>query len=111
MIGIELWNRNRGFSRFYYNDGYYRSDNNKSYIDEANNRGWQLGALGSDDNHTGTWGTDVPYQMAILSNNLTRNDLLGAIQARRFYATLDKNLSLIIQNKQPGNGFICSGRQ
>ena len=23
MVGIELWNRNRGFTRFYYNDGYY----------------------------------------------------------------------------------------
>jgi hypothetical protein len=94
VIGIELWNRDRGFSKFYYNDGYYSGDNNKSYIDEANNRGWRLGALGSDDNHTGTWGTDVPYRMAILSNNLTRSDLLSAIQARRFYATLDKNLSL-----------------
>jgi hypothetical protein len=105
MVGIELWNRNRGFTRFYYNDGYYHNDNNKSYIDEANNRGWRLGALGSDDNHTGTYGTDVPYRMAILSENLTRGDLLSAIRERRFYATLDENLSLSfkINGKEMGS--------
>jgi hypothetical protein len=94
FIGIELWNRGDGFNTYYYNDGFYTADNQKSYYDEANSRGWKTGALGSGDNHSGTWGTAYPYRMAILANNLTRTDLLEAMRARRFYSTLDKNLSL-----------------
>ena len=69
-------------------------DNNKSYFDEANSRGWKIGASGSGDNHFGTWGTAFPYRLAVLSNNLTRTDLLEAMRARRFFSTLDKNISL-----------------
>ncbi len=94
FIGIELWNRGDGFNTYYYNDGFYTGDNQKSYYDEANSRGWKIGALGSGDNHFGTWGTAYPYRMAILANNLTRTDLLDAMRARRFYSTLDRNLSL-----------------
>ena len=94
FVGIELWNGNSDFSMYYYNDGYYSSDNNKSFIDEANNRNWRLGASGSDDNHSGTWGTNNPYRLALLSNYLTRGDLLEAMRARRFFSTLDRNLAL-----------------
>jgi len=94
VVGIELWNRGDAFSSFYYNDGYFSGDNNKSYYDEANNRGWRVGAMGADDNHSGTWGTEHPFRMAILSNNLTRSELLQAMHARRFFSTLDFNLAL-----------------
>jgi hypothetical protein len=93
LVGIELWNRGDAFDVYYYNDGYYPGDN-KGYFDEALERGWKIGAMGANDNHSGTWGTAYPYRMAILSNNLTRADLLAAMQARRFFSTLDKNLSL-----------------
>lgn len=43
-----------GYNVYYYNDGYYRGDNNKGYFDEANNRGWTVGASGAGDDHTGT---------------------------------------------------------
>jgi hypothetical protein len=94
VVGIELWNKDNGFNIYYYNDGFYQGDNNKSYYDEANSKGWKLGALGSGDNHYGTWGTAYPNRMAVLANNLTRSDLLKAIRDRRFYATLDKNIAL-----------------
>jgi hypothetical protein len=94
FVGMELWNNSKAFSVYYYNDGYFSGDNNKSYFDEVNSRGWRIGASGASDNHGGTWGTDNDYRMAVLSNNLTRSDLFEAIQARRFYSTLDKNLAL-----------------
>jgi hypothetical protein len=105
VVGIELWNRGDGFNTYYYNDGFYTDDNEKSYYDEANSRGWKLGAAGSGDNHFATWGTAYPYRMAILANNLTRTDLLEALRARRFYSTLDKNLSLSfkINGKEMGS--------
>ncbi len=96
ILGIELWNTNNLFSKYYYNDGYYKNDSNLSYIDEANTRGWRLGASGSEDNHHGTWGKSN-YRLAILSPVLTRTALMDAMKLRRFYSTLDKNLALSFQ--------------
>ncbi|MCG8700016.1 MAG: CehA/McbA family metallohydrolase, partial [Bacteroidales bacterium] len=94
MVGMELWNKNDAFNRYYYNNGYYSNDENRGYFDEAIARGWKIGASGADDNHGGNWGTRNDYRMAILSTKLTRNDLYAALKARRFYSTLDKNLAL-----------------
>ena len=108
FVGMELWNKGDGFSTYYYNDGYTPNDNSKGYYDEALSLGWKIGASGSSDNHSATWGTSEDYRMAILSNNLTRTDLLQAMQARRFYSTMDKNLALSfkINNQEMGSTVI-----
>ena len=105
FVGIELWNKTDGFSLYYYNDGYTVNDNSKGYYDEALGLGWKIGASGSGDDHIGTWGTGEAYRMAILSNSLTRADLMEAMQARRFYSTMDKNLALSfkINNQEMGS--------
>ncbi len=94
FVGIELWNDHNGFSTYYYNDGFYSNDGNKSYYDEALIRGWKIGAAGSDDNHSATWGTATPMRMAVLAPANTRTDIMNALIARRFYSTIDKNLAL-----------------
>ncbi|MCK4921724.1 MAG: T9SS type A sorting domain-containing protein, partial [Bacteroidales bacterium] len=94
IAGMELFNKADDFSRYYYNDGFYPDDGNLSHFDEANSRGWKIGASGADDNHGATWGTRTDYRMAILSKHLSREELFAAMQARRFYSTLDKNLAL-----------------
>ena len=94
FVGMELWNDHDGFSKYYYNNGYYSSDGNKGYFDEALIRQWKIGAAGGDDNHTATWGTATPFRMGVLATANTRTDILDAIQARRFFSTLDKNLIL-----------------
>ena len=94
MVGMELWNGNGTFEKYYYNDGYFRNDGNKGYFDEALVSGWKIGAAGSEDNHSDNWGNVNDYRLAILSNNLTRQDLYAALQARRFFSTLDKNLAM-----------------
>ncbi|MBN1982484.1 MAG: CehA/McbA family metallohydrolase [Chitinivibrionales bacterium] len=94
VAGIELWNKSSGFDVYFYSDGYFRDDNDKSYIDEANSRGWKLGAAGSDDNHSGSWGNSNEFRLAVLATALNRQKLLEALTARRFYSTLDKNLAL-----------------
>lgn len=94
FVGMELWNKNDTFNTYYYNDGYYTSDGNKSYYDEAILRGWKIGAAGSSDNHSGTWGTDNDYRLAVLANSKTRASIYEALQAKRFFTTLDKNLAL-----------------
>ncbi len=94
FVGMELWNGRNEFSRYYYNDGYYPNDNKKSFYDEANSRGWKIGASGSEDNHRGDHGNYTQKRLAILADTLTREALYEALQARRFYSTLDKTLAL-----------------
>lgn len=96
FVGIELWNSGNGFSTYYYNDGYYSGDNNKSFIDEANERGWKLGASGSEDNHSGTWGAYSQYRLAVLSNSLTRPALLDAIRERGFFSNSGQKHRIVI---------------
>jgi hypothetical protein len=94
FVGMELFNKEDGYDVYYYNDGFYPNDGNLSPFAEANVRGWKIGASGSDDNHAGTWGTRTDFRMAILAKHLSRSELFAAMQARRFYSTLDKNLAL-----------------
>jgi hypothetical protein len=97
FVGMELWNDHDGFSKYYYNNGYYSSDGNKGYFDEALIRKWKIGAAGGDDNHTATWGTATPFRMGVLAPVKTRAELLNALLARRFFSTLDKNLVLSLK--------------
>lgn len=105
FVGIELWNDHDGFSKYYYNDGFYGNDGNKGYFDEALIRQWKIGAAGGDDNHTATWGTATPFRMGVLAQAKTRTDIFNAIMARRFFSTLDNNLvvSFQINNNEMGS--------
>jgi hypothetical protein len=91
---MELWNDRDGFSKYYYNDGYFSNDGGKGYFDEALIRKWKPGAAGGDDNHTSTWGTATQYRIGVLAESLNRTSILEAFNARRFFATEDQNLSL-----------------
>ncbi len=108
IFGIELWNKGDNFNYYYYNDGYFTGDNNKSYYDEALSRGWMIGAWGGGDNHWATWGNAVPLKVAVLANNLTRTDILNAIKSKRFYSTLDRNIALSfkIHGKEMGSSLV-----
>jgi hypothetical protein len=109
FVGMELWNKSDPFAIYYYTDGYFSSDNNKSWFDEALSRGWKIGAAGADDNHDGTWGTRNDYRLAILADTLTRASLLSALQARRFYTTLDKNIALSFKINSSEMGSTIAG--
>lgn len=93
FVGIELWNKSTGFEEYYYNDGYHSDDNGMGFYDEALQRGWKIGALGSHDHHGTSWG-ETDRAMAILANELTRTALFEAIKERRFYSTEDRSIAL-----------------
>lgn len=94
FVGMELWNKNDRFPVYYYTDGYYPYDGNQSWMDEAINRGWKIGAAGSEDNHSGTWGTATSSKLAVLAQANNRTEIYNALKARRFFTTYDKNLAL-----------------
>ncbi len=109
FVGMELWNKNKGFDVYYYNDGYDVSDDGKGYFDEALAKGWKIGAAGSEDNHGRNWGNMNDYNLAILSKKLTREDLYAALKERRFYSTLDKNLAMSFKINGNEMGSIIEG--
>jgi len=110
FVGMELWNKMDDFSVYYYNDGYNISDGSLSYYDEAITNGWHIGASGSGDNHSASWGSSEPYRMAVLASVKTRSAISAAFINRRFYSTLDRNLSLSFKiNSSEMGSKIVSG--
>lgn len=108
FVGMELWNKNAPFTTYYYNDGYNKNDGGLSYYDEANSAGWKIGASGSGDNHSATWGTDTDYRLAVLATAKTRAAIYDALKNRRFFSTLDKNLKLSFEIDQKPMGSVVS---
>jgi len=97
IVGMELFNKDDAFREYYYNDGFQGPNPNydrKGYYDEALLNGWHIGAAGSDDAHNADWGTMNDYRLAVLAKELTREAIFDALMERRFYSTLDRNLSL-----------------
>ena len=97
MVGIENWNANSSFDRYYYSGSW---DNDYSYMDVGNRNGWRLGALGAEDNHDLDWGTQTNSATAVLATELSREGIVEAYRARRFYVTEDRDLYL---------DFRCNG--
>jgi hypothetical protein len=91
MVGIETWNGNDNLDVYYYAGSW---DNSYSYWDVGNRKGWVLGAEGGQDNHSADWGTMNSYRTAVLAQDLTREQIIAAYKARRFYATEDSDLVL-----------------
>lgn len=70
-----------------------RGDDYEPEANYALGKGWKLGFFANQDNHNGMWG-DQPnpndggaiYLTGILADNLTYDEIVAAIRARRFYA-------------------------
>ncbi len=93
VVGIELFNKDDNFDRWYYSEGFVVGDG-LGYYDEALMKDWKLGAAGSDDNHKKNFGNREPYRLAVISENNSRTAIMDALRNRRFYATEDKDLDV-----------------
>lgn len=111
FVGMEVWSMNYKHDWYYYNDGLFPDDNNKSCFDEALSRGWKIGPGGGSDNHYATWGTEYGFRMAILAPRLTREAVMAALFARRFYSTTDKNIACSFTVDGYEMGSAVSGTQ
>jgi hypothetical protein len=108
MVGIETWNGNTSFDDYYY-DGSWFSFFDYSYWDVGNLRGWYLGALGAQDNHSPHWGTRNEFRTAVLAEGLTREQIIDAYLNRRFYTTEDRDLYLDLRCQGYPMGTRLSG--
>ncbi len=107
MVGIELWNRDRGFDEYFYAGSW--NENPTSFLDFGIQKGWRLGALGGQDNHHREWGTMSDFRTAALATELTREAILDAYANRRIYATEDKDLVLDVRASGHPMGSILAG--
>lgn len=110
IVGIELWNQSRPFTRYYYTDGYNKNDGGLGFFEEAQINGWKIGASGAGDNHGATWGTRNSHRMAVLAKELTPEAIYEALKKRRFYSTTDKNIGLSFKiDNHPMGSVISEG--
>ena len=56
--------------------------------------GWKVGATNNADTHSPYWGSNTPHRTGVWMPALTKADLLDALEARRTFATEDKNYAL-----------------
>jgi hypothetical protein len=96
MVGISTWCGTESFDTYYYSGSWFASLP-FSYWDVGNLRGWYLGALGGQDNHSPHWGTRNDFRTAVLAEELTREHIVDAYLNRRFYSTEDKDLHLDVR--------------
>lgn len=67
----------------------------------ALDNGWRVGPAAQQDNHSADWGLDKSGNLtAVYADELTYASLLNAFRARRFYATNDRSLRIMLT----GNG-------
>jgi hypothetical protein len=57
--------------------------------------GWHIGAVANQDNHHSNWGLTTKSRTGVVSQSLTKKEIIEALQSRRIFATEDKNLELI----------------
>lgn len=96
MVGLEVWNKGHDFSEQFYTCSWDVCQA-PTFMDEGIRKGWRLGPLGGGDNHHREWGTNTDFRVAVLATSLTRENIINAYFARRFYATEDKNLLLDVR--------------
>lgn len=61
---------------------------------QALDAGWHLAPTASQNNHNGNWGSENDLRTVILAESLTEKHIFEAIQARRVYATEDRDLQI-----------------
>ena len=91
MVGMDLWHSGGTFTRYFYDT---------NYLDLPNRNGWHIAPLGCEDNHSTNWGQNGQKRTAVLAKELTREAIVEAHKARRFYATEDDGIIL---------DFRCNG--
>ena len=64
----------------------------ESFFKQFLTRGFRIGPTADQDNHYFTWGTLTGARTGVLTNDRSLTGLLEAIDARRLYASTDKNL-------------------
>ena len=77
VVGLEVFGKG---------SEYDSSGKNGSWLSYALDKGWYVGAIGSEDHHDKDWGGSSLPKTVMIARSNTESDLKEAMQARRFYA-------------------------
>lgn len=77
VVGLEVFGKG---------SEYDSSGKNGSWLSYALDKGWYVGAIGSEDHHDTDWGGSSLPKTVMIARSNTEADLKEAMQARRFYA-------------------------
>lgn len=102
LIAIEVFHWDE-FQRYFRGFG-----GKKPFIDEANEQGWYLGAVASQDVHFANWGTRDQARIGLLLDKLGEDEVKEALKKRRFYATSNKDLQFAV-DAQTASGWAPMG--
>ena len=81
-----------------------------SYYLKMLSKGYHLGPLMDHDTHYSNFGRANENRMVVLAPSLTKNNLIAAIKARRFYATQDMDTRVTYTiNNNPMGSIISAG--
>jgi len=70
--------------------------------------GWKLAPTANQDNHRPNWGNATDSRTVAVAPELTPEDLAAAFQQRRFYATEDSTLRLVVKSGGAWMGEVVS---
>jgi hypothetical protein len=70
------------------------------------NLGFHLAPTGDQDNHYTNWAVETNARTGVITDKLTRSNILDALDARHVYATEDRNLRVIFRV----NDHLCGDR-
>lgn len=77
VVGLEVFGKG---------SEYDTSGKNGSWLSYALDKGWYLGAVGSEDHHGTTWGAPSLPKTVMIARSNSASDIKEAMLARRFYA-------------------------
>lgn len=95
VVGLEMFGKG---------SEYDSSGKNGSWLSYALDKGWYLGAVGSEDHHGTTWGAPSLPKTVMIARSNALVDLKEAMLARRFYAVAQNFNDLRVDfriDKQP----------
>lgn len=65
---------------------------NEALFQDALRKGFRISPAGDQDNHNATWGASTETRTVALASGLTKSQIMGALAARRSYASQDHNV-------------------
>jgi hypothetical protein len=75
-------------------------DGQLSFLDEAILKGWRVGSVQAQDNHSKNYGIADDTRTVVFAEDLTQEGILDAYRKRRTYASEDRNLYLTFSTSE-----------
>lgn len=84
---------------------------NEALFQDALRKGHRVSPTIDQDNHNATWGASTEGRTVLLASGKTKSQLLGAMAARRAYASMDHNTQVLFSAEEHAMGDAWTAGQ